>query len=94
MAAFVFLGKYSSEAFRGMSAKRTGEANSLMKRLGGEIVCMYALVGANDLLFIVNFPGVREALKASIALSRLTGISFSTSQAIAIEEFDKLISEV
>jgi uncharacterized protein with GYD domain len=94
MSTFIFFGKYSSEAFKGMSPKRTGEANSLLKKLGGEIVAMYALIGASDLLLIVNIPGVREALKASIALSKLTGISFTTSPAVTIEEFDKLITEI
>jgi len=39
----------------------------------------------------VDFPGVAEAMKASVALAKLTGIGFTTSPAVPIEEFDKLV---
>jgi len=45
------------------------------------------------LVFIVDFPKVEQAIKASVALNKLTGISFTTSQAITVKEFDKLISK-
>jgi uncharacterized protein with GYD domain len=87
-------GKYSSEALKGMSAKRTAEANSLIERLGGEPISIYALIGEYDLVLIVNFPAIEQAMKASVALSKLTGVSFTTSPAVTVEEFDKIIAEV
>jgi uncharacterized protein with GYD domain len=51
---------------------------------------MYAVLGKYDLAFIVDFPGTAEAMKASIAVTRLTGIGFTTSPAISIEEFDRM----
>jgi hypothetical protein len=33
-------------------------------------------------------------MQASAALSKLTGISFTTSPAVTVEEFDKLMAEV
>jgi len=49
------------------------------------------LLGENDLLFIVNFPSVEEVIKSSVALSKLTGISFHSIPAITVEQFDKII---
>ena len=76
-----------------MSAERTGKIVNQIKSFDGEVDSMYALMGEKDLVFIVNFPGIEQAMKASIALSKLTGISFATSQAVTVEEFDKLIGE-
>jgi len=90
MTTFLMFGKYSSEAIKGISGARTVEANNLIKKNGGEVVSQYALLGENDLLFIVNFPGVDEVIKSSVALNKLTGISFSTVPAITIEQFDKI----
>ena len=94
MATFIMFGKYSAEALKEMSAERTGKVASVIKELGGEIDSMYALLGEKDLVFIVNFSGIEQAMKASVALTKLTGISFITSQAMTVEEFDKIIGEV
>lgn len=90
MATFFMFGKYSSEALREMSAERTEKAVNLIKKLDGEVDSMYATLGENDLVFIVDFPGMEQAMKASIALNRLTGISFTTVQAVTIGDFDKM----
>jgi len=92
MATFIMVGKYSSEAVKKISAKRTDDTVKLVKSLKGEVKAMYALLGAHDLLFIVTFPGVEEAIKASVALSKATGIAFTTSPAITVAEFDKLMA--
>ena len=94
MATFFMFGKYSSEALKGMSAERTDRIVSLINKLGGEVNSMYALMGEKDLVFIVNFPGIEQAIKASVALGKSTGISFTTSQAVTVEEFDKIISDI
>ena len=94
MATFLMLGKYSSGAMQEMSPERTDRIVDLIKKLNGEISSMYALLGEQDLVFIVNFPGVEQAMKASVALSKLTGISFATSPAVTVEDFDKFISEI
>jgi len=94
MGTFFMFGKYSSEALKGMSAKRTGEANTLIKKLGGEVISIYALIGEHDLVLIVNFPGIEQVMKASVALSKLTGVSFTSSPAVTVEEFDKITAEL
>ena len=85
------LGKYSVEAIRGIAADRTKKGIEIIEKAGGKINAMYALLGRYDLAFVVDFPGVAEAMKASVALAKLTGIGFTTSPAVPIEEFDKLV---
>jgi uncharacterized protein with GYD domain len=94
MSTFLMFGKYSPDAIKGMSAERTEKANSLIKKFGGEIKSMHALLGEIDLVFIVDFPGIEHAMKASVALGKFTGISFKTAPAVTVENFDKMITEV
>ncbi len=94
MATFLMFGKYSPEALKGMSAQRTDAAMNLIQRYGGKVQSMYAVLGAQDLLFVCTFPGVEEAMQASVALGRLTGIGFSTAPAVSVERFDQLIGKL
>ncbi len=91
MARFFMLGKYSLEAVKGISASRTKKVVDIIKKAKGNVDSMYALVGTYDLAFIVDFPGTSEVMKASVALTKSTGISFTTFPALTIEEFDKLV---
>ena len=91
MATYLMFGKYSIGAMGEISAERTKNATAMIGDFGGEVKAAYALLGDQDLVFIVEFPGTEEAMKASIALSKLLGISFATSPAVSVEEFDKLI---
>ena len=94
MSTFLMFGRYSSEAVKQISAERTGKATSVIKKFGGQVNSMYALLGEYDLVLIVELPGVEEAMKASLALTQLTGISFSTSPAVTVETFDKMVAEM
>lgn len=91
---FFMFGKYSSEAMGEINAKRTAAARDLVKKLGGSIKAMYALLGQYDLVLIVELPTMTDAMKAAVALGRETGISFSTSPAVTVAEFDKLMVEI
>ena len=92
MATFFMFGKYSLEALKEISAERTEKAMEIFKKLGGEVKSMYGLLGNYDLVFIVELPGIEQAMQASVALSKMSGISFTTSPAITVAEFDKLIT--
>jgi len=39
---------------------------------------------------VVELPSTEQAMKASIALSKLTGIAFTTLPAVSMADFDKL----
>lgn len=92
MNTYLMFGKYSSEAVKGIKSERTREANHLIEDNGGEIVAQYTLLGENDLLFIVNFPSVEDVIKSSVALNKLTGISFNSVPAITVDQFDKIMT--
>ena len=94
MATFFLFGKYSAEAVKAISAARTKKTVNIIKKLGGEVKSMHALLGEKDLVFIVSLPGVEEAIQASVALSKMTGIAFTTAPAMTIDEFDKLMAKV
>ena len=91
MAVFFIFGKYSSEAIKGISPKRTEKAVEVIKKAGGEVKSMYALLSEQDLVLIVSFPGIEEVMKVSVALTKLTGIAFTTAPAVEVEEFDRLL---
>jgi uncharacterized protein with GYD domain len=91
MATYLMFGKYSSDAVGKISAERTKKATAIVGDCGGEIKAGYVLLGETDLVLVVEFPAVKEAMKASVALSKLLGISFATSPTVSVKEFDKLI---
>ena len=92
MSTFLMLGKYSPNGLRKISADRTAKSINLIKKLGGKIHSMHALLGDHDLVFIVDFPGNIQALEASLALFKLTEISFTTYPALEVKQFDKITS--
>ena len=94
MATFLMLGKYSADAVKQISADRTEKTMKLVQQFRGEIKGMYALLGEYDLLFIADLPSAEQAMQFSVALSKLTGIAFTTSPAVSVAAFDKLMAEV
>jgi len=54
---------------------------------------MYAVLGEHDLVFTLDFPDAEKALTTSVALNKMTGISFTTSPVVEVEKFDKLMTE-
>ncbi len=94
MQTFIMLGKYSTQALQGMSVQRTQTVKKMIKQFGGEIETIYAMLGDWDLVIIVSMPGLDEAVKTAVALTKLTGIRFTTSAALPVETFDRLMSEL
>ena len=90
MATYVMLGRYSAEAVKGISADRTRRARALIEEHGGTVLSMYALLGDCDLLVIADLPDADAALLASLGLTRLTGVAFSSSPAMEIAHFDEV----
>ncbi len=93
MATFIMMGKYSKEALQGISSDRTKEADQLITNCGGKLNSIYVVLGDYDLHLVCEFPDMPSAVKASIGLHKLTGISFSTAEAITADEFDSLMSD-
>ena len=94
MGTYIMFGTYSAEAMKGMSVERTAKSTQLITNHGGEVISMYAMLGEKDLVFIANFPNSEQAMKASVALSKATNITFSTAPAVTVNAFDKLMADV
>ncbi len=91
MTTFIMTGKYSVDAVKEISAARTAKATRIIQQCGGKLGAVYITMGPTDLLAIAEFPGVDEALKASVALCKATGIAFTTTPALPVAAFDKLV---
>ena len=91
MSTFFMFGKYSTDSIKEISAERTTKANQLVSDNGGTVKSGYALLGETDLVLIVDFPSIGDAMKASVGLSKLLGIGFTTAPAVSMEEFDQLV---
>ena len=89
MQTYFMFGKYSKEALKNISSDRTRKAFNMIQEHGGRVKSAYALLGDQDLVFIVNLPDAASATMISIKLANMTGIAFTTSQAISVEDFDK-----
>jgi uncharacterized protein with GYD domain len=94
MDTFFLFGKYAtSSSIQQISSARTQKARETIEKCGGVLKGCYALLGEYDLVLIVELPRMADAMRASIALTRLTGIAFSTAAAVPVEDFDKLADE-
>ena len=90
MSVYFMYGKYNKESLAGVSADRTKKAAELIAKVGGKLLSAYALLGKYDLVAIAELPTTAAVMKTSIALTKLTGIGFTSFPAITVEEFDKI----
>ena len=93
MQTFFLFGKYTTDAIKKISSERTRKVVNTIQEMGGRVKSVYALLGNSDLVFIVNLPSAAAATMVSITLTNITGISFTTSVAIPVDEFDKMFSQ-
>ena len=91
MTTYIMFGKFSVGAMKEIGAERTKKSAAIVEKCGGQVKALYALLGETDVVAIVDFPSLQEAMKASIELTKLLGISFTTAPAVTVEEFDKLM---
>jgi uncharacterized protein with GYD domain len=94
MATYFLNGRYTQQALGQLSAERTGKTKALVEKYGGKVKSIHALLGCTDLVIIVDLPGTKEAMQASLGLSKLLNMSISTSEAVTVEEFDKIVKGV
>ena len=94
MTTFFLFGKYSAKSIKEISSERTVKAKALIEKFGGKIQSGYALLGKYDIILIIDFPNNEQAMKASVALTKLLGISFATAPAVTMEQFDEMMGEL
>lgn len=92
MATYFLTGTYGIDAIKGISRQRTADVTRMIEDVGGNLVSMYLLLGEKDLVIIAEFPGLKEAIKGSVSISKMTGISFTTNPAITASEFDEFMA--
>ena len=93
MMTFILFGKYTMDGLKNMSAERTENAVEAIEQCGGQVERMYSILGPYDLVFIISFPTVEDAMKCSVFLSRMTGIAFTSAPAVSVAQFDQMMSE-
>ncbi len=93
MATFIMFGNYSLDSVKQISAKRTEDSIELIMKNEGKLKDGYSLLGETDIILIVEFPDFMHAMKTSVELSKLLGISFTTAPALTMGEFDKLFQD-
>lgn len=90
MNTFFLFGNYSADSIKKIDQKRTKKAEEIIKGYGGNLKWVYALMGEYDLLFMVELPGVPEALQVSLAIHAATGIAIHSAPAVPVALFDDL----
>jgi uncharacterized protein with GYD domain len=91
MNTYLLFGKYSIDALKKISARRTAGAAKLIKKYGGELRSGYALLGDIDIVLVADFPDNAKAMKASVELTKMLGIGFTTAPAVSVEYFDSMM---
>ena len=91
MPIFMMFGKYSKEALQNASPERTKKVLEIIKQNDGKVISMYAVAGEHDLIFTLDFPDTQKAIATSLAMKKLTGISFVTSPVVDVDEFDQTL---
>ena len=91
MSIYFMHGKYNHDSLKNINTQRTEEAIHIIKHNDGKVIEMYVLLGEKNLVIIADFPNTEKVLKASIELHKLTNISFTSSPAITVIEFDELM---
>jgi uncharacterized protein with GYD domain len=91
MTTFIMMGRYTSQGVKEISFQRSRKGIEIVQQCGGKFLTGYILMGETDVLVVAEFPGINEAIKASVLLNRALGICFTTVPAISVEEFDKLV---
>jgi len=92
MRTFLIVGQSSPQELKEISMKYRTEVVSLVNSFGGTVRSMYVMLRERYLILTLSFPGVKMAMSASIALSKLTGIPFTASPAVLIEKFNNLLT--
>lgn len=92
MTTFFYFGSYTRDALEGIDAKRTKMAEETIAGYGGLLHSVYALMGQHDIVMIADLPGVPEAMQVSVALTKKTGIRFTSAPALPVADFDRLAS--
>lgn len=93
MAKYVTLFKYTG-AIEGGGPERFAKAQQIVAEESGEILQVYGLLGAYDIVAIVECPDNRAAMKVAAKVGNLIGAKSQTMPAVERDDFLQLLAEL
>lgn len=93
MAKYVSLFKYTG-TIEGGGPERFATAQQIVADENCEIVAVYGLLGAYDLVSVVECPDNRTAVKIAAKIGNLIGAKSQTMPAIERDDFLQLLTEL
>ena len=93
MPKYVTLFRYTG-AIEGGGPERFQKAKDILAEVNGEIVQVYGLLGAYDIMAVVECPDNRAAMKAAAKVGNLIGAKTQTMPAVERDDFLQLLTEL
>jgi uncharacterized protein with GYD domain len=93
MPAYVTLYNYTGP-IKGGGSERFEKVKQIVAEEKGEILHVYGLLGAYDILSVSEFPDNRAAMKAIARIGNLIGAKTNTMAAVERDDFLKLLTEL
>ena len=93
MAKYVSLFKYTG-AIEGGGPERFAKAQQIVAAENCEILAVYGLLGAYDLMSVVECPDNRAAMKIAAKIGNLIGAKTETMPALDRDDFLQLLTEL
>lgn len=93
MAKYVSLFKYTG-TIEGGGPERFARAQEIVAAENCEIEAVYGLLGAYDILAVVDCPDNRAAMKIAAKIGNLIGAKSQTMPAIERDDFLQLLTEL
>lgn len=93
MAKYVSLFKYTG-AIEGGGPERFAKAQQIVAAENCEILAVYGLLGAYDLMSVVECPDNRAAMKIAAKIGNLIGAKTETMPAVDRDDFLQLLTEL
>lgn len=93
MAKYVSLFKYTG-TIEGGGPERFAKAQEIVAAENCEIEAVYGLLGAYDILAVVDCPDNRAAMKIAAKIGNLIGAKSQTMPAIERDDFLQLLTEL
>jgi uncharacterized protein with GYD domain len=93
MPTYVTLYNYTAP-IKGGGPERFEKIKQIAAEQKGEILHVYGLLGAYDILSVSEFPDNRAAMKAIARIGNLVGAKTNTMAALERDDFLKLLTEL
>ena len=93
MPTYITLYNYTG-SIKGGGPERFEKVKQIVAEEKGEILHVYGLLGAYDVLSVSEFPDNRAAMKAIAKIGNLIGAKTNTMAALERDDFLRLLAEL